>query len=109
MDSSNRNYTRNGQKFWIYAPFVYEKDAKIPDALKKVECSIEPVDEVEAIDGDMGDDKGTGKANKKSLLMEKVPVKVQCGGMEGFMRPGDRRGDENVMVYKKDKGRERNF
>ena len=79
------------------------KDAKIPDALKKVECSIEPVDEVEAIDGDMGDDKGTGKANKKSLLMEKVPVKVQCGGMEGFMRPGDRRGDENVMVYKKDK------
>jgi len=29
------------------------KDAKIPDALKKVECSIEPVDEVEAIDGDI--------------------------------------------------------
>ena len=60
------------------------KDAKIPDALKKVECSIEPVDEVEAIDGDMGDDKGTGKANKKSLLMEKVPVKFNAEEWKGL-------------------------
>ena len=76
------------------------KDAQIPEALNG-ECSIEPVDEVEATDGSQEDEKRTGEANK-SLVMEKVPVKVQCGGMEGFMRPGARRGEENVMIYKKD-------
>ena len=77
------------------------KDAQIPDALSG-ECSIEPVDEDEQTDGDVDDKRSTGEA-KKNLVMEKVPVKVQCGGMEGFMRPGARRGEENVMFYKKDR------
>ena len=70
-------------------------EAKIPEAPKGQEASsTKAVDEVE--------DEDANKTTKKSLVLEKIEVKVQCGAMDGFMRPGDKRGEENVMFYKED-------